>query len=66
MAQIENIFNVELVPPAELAPRKSNFGLDRYNAEIWWDVQTKTLIGGNFTVQAPGSQGTRVLQPRDH
>ena len=59
--QIENIFDVEFVPPAELVARKSNSGLDRDIGEKWWDAQTKTLVGGNFTVPPPGSQGTRAL-----
>ena len=59
--QIKNIFNVKFVPPAELVTRTSNYGLDVAIGETWWDIQNKTLVGGDFCVLPPGSPGSRAL-----
>ncbi|QDU45990.1 hypothetical protein Mal52_44870 [Symmachiella dynata] len=43
---------------------KSDFGvyaLDPDAKDDWWDVSSQTLVGGNFTVPPPKSQGTRGL-----
>ncbi len=59
--QLDGIFDPAFVPPSELVTRKSNIGLERDIGQPWWDSHTQTLIGGNFTVPPPGSQGTRGL-----
>ena len=59
--KIESIFNAKFVPPSELVERKSISGLGRDIGEKWWEPQNHALIGGNFTVPPPGSDGARGL-----
>jgi hypothetical protein len=55
-----------LFDPAKVDPRKfkdgfGGFALDPKAKEPWWDAPKRTLIGGQFTVPPPNSQGTRGL-----
>ena len=57
----DEIFLAAFVPPSEMVERTSLHGLDHNIGEKWWDPAGQTLIGGNFTVPPPNSQGTRAL-----
>ena len=59
--RIDEIFLAEFVPPSELVERTSSHGLDYSIGEKWWDPSGQTLIGDNFSVPPPNSQGTRAL-----
>jgi hypothetical protein len=55
------LFNKSQVDSTKFLPDFRVSALNPKAAETWWDVSSKTLSGGNFTVPPPHSAGTRGL-----
>jgi hypothetical protein len=55
------LFDDSQVDASKFSSNFSVSALDPKATDMWWDISSQTLSGGNFSVPPPKSKGTRGL-----